>query len=223
MNKKVVFFAVHPDDETLGCGGTILKHKAEGDEIYWVIVTSIVDDTRFSPELQQKRKTFVNRVAEQYGFNDVWEMKFHPTQLDEQGTGQLILKFGEVLDAIRPDIIYSMFCHDVHTDHQVAFTALYSSVKSFRRPYIKCILMAEVLSETDFAVPHPSSTFIPNVFVDITEYMKKKLEIMQLYDTEVMDYPLPRSLSSIEALARVRGSRAGVEFAESFMLLYKKW
>ncbi len=223
MNKKVVFFAVHPDDETLGCGGAILKHKSEGDKIYWVIITSLVGDSRWTPSEQERRKEIIEDVKNAYGFEGVYDLKFPPAKLDEQGIGQLIVKIGKVLDAIQPDTIYSMFRSDVHTDHRVAFNALYSCAKSFRRPFIKALLMAEVPSETDFAVPHPSTAFIPNVFVDISEYMQQKLEIMKLYDTEVMDFPYARSLSSIEALGRVRGSRIGVEFAEAFMLLYYMW
>ena len=82
--------------------------------------------------------------------------------------------------------------------------------------------MNDTLSETEFAPALPSTSFIPNVYVDITPYMEKKLEIMKLYESEIMDDPYPRSLSSIEALARVRGSRCGVKYAEAVMLLYEK-
>ena len=82
--------------------------------------------------------------------------------------------------------------------------------------------MMETLSETEFAPSIPGASFCPIVFVDITPYIEKKLEIMSLYDTEVMEEPYPRSLSSIKALARVRGSRAGVMYAEAFQLLYEK-
>ena len=123
---------------------------------------------------------------------------------------------------IKPSIIYTMFSNDVHSDHRVAFDAVYSCTKSFRYPFIKSIYMMETLSETEFALATPAQAFIPNVFVDITDYIERKLEIMQFYQTEVMDEPYPRSLSSIKALSRIRGSRAGVEYAEAFQLLYEK-
>lgn len=82
--------------------------------------------------------------------------------------------------------------------------------------------MLEALSETEFSPAIPSTSFVPNVYVDITEFMEKKMEIMALYVKEVMPEPYPRSLSSIKALARVRGSRAGVMYAEAFQLLYEK-
>lgn len=82
--------------------------------------------------------------------------------------------------------------------------------------------MYETLSETEFAPALSCASFTPNVYVDITDYLDKKIEIMKLFYTELMEEPYPRSLSSIEALARVRGSRCGVKYAEAFMLLYEK-
>ena len=112
--------------------------------------------------------------------------------------------------------------HDVHSDHRVSFSALYSCLKSFRHPFVKQIYSFEALSETEFAVATSDNAFVPNVFVDITPYIDKKLEIMSMYEVELMEEPWPRSLSTIKALARVRGSRAGVMYAEAFQLLYEK-
>ena len=104
----------------------------------------------------------------------------------------------------------------------VAFDAVYSCTKSFRYPFIEKIYMMETLSETEFAPSVPAKTFLPNVYVDITDFIDKKLEIMQMYPKEVMQEPYPRSLSSIKSLARIRGSRAGVMYAEAFMLLFER-
>ena len=219
MNKKVVFFAVHPDDETLGCGGAILKHKSEGDKIYWVIITSLVGDSRWTPSEQERRKEIIEDVKNAYGFEGVYDLKFPPAKLDEQGIGQLIVKIGKVLDAIQPDTIYSMFRSDVHTDHRVAFNALYSCAKSFRRPFIKALLMAEVPSETDFAVPHPSTAFIPNVFVDISDTLNKKIKALSVFKSQLSEFPDARSLEAVEALAKYRGALMHFKAAEAFMLI----
>ena len=111
---------------------------------------------------------------------------------------------------------------DVHSDHRVAFDAVYSCTKSFRKPFVEQILMIEALSETEFALATQATSFVPNVYVDITPYIEKKLEIMSMYEGELMKEPYPRSLSSVRALARVRGSRAGVMYAEAFQLLYER-
>lgn len=220
---KVLVVAVHPDDETLGCGGTILKHKKLGDKIYWMIITSIRNHPlNFSPEIVEKRNKTIKAVAEAYGFDGVVELDIPTTLVDKSDLGVLVTKAGKYIDEIKPDIVYMMHEHDVHSDHRVSFSALYSCLKSFRHPFVKQVYSFEALSETEFAVATAGNTFIPNVFVDITDFFDRKLDIMSLYDTEVMQEPYPRSLSSIKALARVRGSRCGAMYAEAFQLLYEK-
>lgn len=221
---KVLVVAVHPDDETLGCGGTILKHKAQGDEIYWLVVTGPIkgDHPAFTDEFIAKRNALVDRVADAYGFNETIKLNLPTQKLHAVDLKDIIVKVADVFKRIQPDTIYMMYNNDVHSDHRVAFDAVYSCTKSFRYPFINSILMIEALSETEFSLATQATAFVPNVYVDITKYIDKKLEIMDLYDTEVMQEPYPRSLSSIKALARVRGSRAGVMYAEAFQLLYEK-
>jgi LmbE family N-acetylglucosaminyl deacetylase len=220
---RVLVVAVHPDDETLGCAGTLLKHKDQGDEIYWMIITSIRNHPNGYPiSVVEKRDQTIKAVADAYGFNGVVELNIPTTLVDKSDLGLLVSKAGKSIDDIKPDVVYLMHEHDVHSDHRVSFAAIYSCLKSFRHPYVKRIYSFESLSETEFAVATASNTFIPNVFVDITDYIDKKLGIMSMYDTELMEEPYPRSLSSIKSLARVRGSRAGVMYAEAFQLLYEK-
>ena len=164
----------------------------------------------------------VNQVAKEYQFDKVVDLGIPTTMLDRMDLGAIVTLIGEKLDEIRPEIVYMMYQNDVHSDHRVAFSAVYSCLKSFRRPYVKRVLMFEALSETEFAVSSPANSFVPNVFIDITDYMEQKLHIMSLFKNEVMESPYPRSLSSIKALGRYRGSRAGVEYAEAFILLYEQ-
>ena len=121
---------------------------------------------------------------------------------------------------IKPDIVYLPNRGDVHTDHHIVFQAAYSCTKSFRYPFIKRVLMYETLSETEFAPALPENAFLPNSFVDISNYIDKKLKIMQAYSSELMESPNPRSLELIRLFAKFRGSRIGAEYAEAFMLLY---
>ena len=223
MANKVLCIAVHADDETLGCGGTMLKHKAQGDEIHWLLLTGPTDNhpCNFTQDHIDARAERVKRVAAAYGYDSLEYLAF-PTQLlhtlDLRG---IIQKISEVIKRIQPNILYTMFAHDVHSDHRVAFDAVYSCTKSFRYPFIEKIYMMETLSETEFALATTANTFLPNVYVDITDFMDRKLEIMQMYPSEIMNEPFPRSLGSIKALARLRGSRAGVMYAEAFQLLYQ--
>lgn len=222
--KKVMFIAVHPDDETLGCGGTILKHKAQGDEIYWLTITNATKDHpfHFSDEFVEMRDQLVDKVARAYGFNETIKLDLPTQMLHAIDLKDFVVAIDDVIKRIQPNVIYMPFRGDVHSDHRITFDAAYSCTKSFRKPFIEKIYMLEALSETEFSPAVPSTSFVPNVFVDITEYMDRKIEIMSLYDKEVMSEPYPRSLSSIRALARVRGSRTGVMYAESFMLLYER-
>ena len=221
---KVLVVAVHGDDETLGCGGTLLKHKAEGDEIYWMVVTAPTEKhyLNFSDAVIRERGELIKTVSKEYSFNDTFCLNFPTIMLHLIDMNEIISKVSEVIKRVQPNIIYTMFANDVHSDHRIAFDAVYSCTKSFRYPFIEKIYMMEALSETEFALSTPAKTFIPNVFVDITPYMERKLEIMSLYRTEIMPEPYPRCLSSIEALARYRGSRAGVKYAEAFQLLFEK-
>lgn len=221
---KVLCVAVHADDETLGCGGTILKHKAQGDEIHWLLLTGPTENhpSNFKQEFIDNRARMVSEVASAYGY-DSFDYLALPTQLlHTLDLRDIIKRISEVMKRIRPNIIYMMFAEDVHSDHRVAFDAVYSCTKSFRYPFIERIYMMETLSETEFAPAISGRSFLPNVYVDISVFLDRKLEIMQMYPKEIMEDPFPRSLSSIRALARIRGSRAGVMYAEAFQLLFER-
>lgn len=221
---KVIVVSVHPDDETLGCGGTLLKHKFQGDEIYWFLLTgadiSIPEDQM--DETARFRKRLVQSVDEMYRFDGIEDLALPPARLHTVDMKDIVMKVGEVFNRIRPNIIYMMFAKDVHSDHRIAFDAVYSCTKSFRYPFIERVYMMETLSETEFAPPVSANVFVPNVYVDISDFIDQKLRIMEKYSKQLMEAPYPRSLSSIKALARIRGSRAGVMYAEAFQLLYEK-
>jgi len=219
QRNRVLVTSVHPDDETLGCGGTILRHKSLGDELYWLILTNISRETGWDSSAVERREREIQAVAEAYSFEETIKLDLPTTKLDTIPMKQLIEGISGTIGRVQPDTIYCPNRSDVHTDHQIAFKAIMSCTKSFRFPFIKRILMYECLSETEFAPALPESAFLPNVFVDITEHLEKKIEIMQIYDSEMMPPHYPRSPEAIEALARFRGCRIGKEYAEAFMLL----
>lgn len=218
MNKALVI-AVHPDDETLGCGGTLLKHKSMGDEVHWLIATDIKESDGFKPEEVMSRNKEIKKVADSYQFDSINKLALSTMKVDESSMSELVNKLSHIIIDIEPTIIYLPFKGDVHSDHRSIFNAAYSCTKSFRYPFIKKIYMMETLSETEFAPSTIEDSFIPNVFIDISEYMEKKLEVMSTFTSEIGEHPFPRSLRNIEALATLRGATAGCEYAESFMLL----
>jgi len=172
---KVLIIAVHPDDETLGCGGTLLKYKANGDEIHWLICTDIDK----SHSYYKIREHEIQKVEQLYSFNSVSNLELKTMQVDEYSMSDLISKISKMINKIKPNIIYLPFKGDVHSDHRKIFEAAYSCTKSFRYPFVKKIYMIETLSETEFAPSTKEDSFIPNVFVDISEFMDKKLEVMK--------------------------------------------
>jgi LmbE family N-acetylglucosaminyl deacetylase len=219
MNNKVLVVALHPDDETLGCGGALLKHKANGDDIHWMICTEIKEENGFTQQRIESRNQEINKVAAMYKFDGVHRLGLSTMKVDEYTVSELVSSVSSVINNVKPSILYLPFKSDVHSDHRVMFEAVYSCTKSFRYPFIRKIYMMETLSETDFALSTKEDSFVPNVFVDISEFLQKKIDIMRVFESEIADHPFPRSLRNIEALATLRGATAGCEYAESFMLL----
>ncbi len=217
--ETIMILAVHPDDETLGCGGTLLRHKSEGDDIYWLIVTSATEDKGFAREFVSRRSDEIRQVTNAFGFAEVFQLGFPTMQLDTIPKSKLIEKISNVFKDIQPQIIYLPFKGDVHSDHRITFEAAYSCTKSFRYPFIKAVYMMETISETEFAVSTREESFVPNVFVDISDFFEQKLAIMRTYAGELGQHPFPRSEENLRALATFRGATAGCRYAESFMLL----
>ncbi len=215
MKNKVLIIAVHPDDETLACGGTLLKHKAKSDEINWLICTTLEENHSYY-KIKEKE---IEQVSKLYNFESVHNLRLKTTLVDEYNMSELIGKISNIINEVKPNIVYLPFKYDVHSDHRKIFEATYSCTKSFRYPFIKKIYMMETLSETEFAPSIKRDSFSPNVFVDITEYMNKKIEIMNCYQGEINKHPFPRSEKNIKALATFRGATCGCEYAESFVLL----
>lgn len=216
---KVLVISVHPDDETLGCGGTLLKHKKQNDDIFWLILTEASESLGYSQEFISKRKNQIVAISQEYQFDKTYHLGFPTTKLHTIDFCDIITEISSVIQEIKPEIIYTVNRSDIHTDHQIAARAIISSTKSFRNPFIKRVLMYECISETEIAPPLPENLFITNVYSDISDFLERKIEIMKKYDSELQESPLPRSIDNIRALARFRGATVSVKYAEAFMLL----
>ncbi len=218
----VLVVAPHPDDETLGCGGTMLRHVEQGDTVHWLIVTHITEELGFESDRIEKREHEIERVAGRYGIEQPINLGFSTTQLDIEPMRALVDAIGSAFHKIEPEVIYVPYRNDIHTDHAVVFDAVTSCTKWFRYPSVQRILAYETLSETEFALDPDVSGFQPNVFIDITGKVEEKIGIMQTYDSEIGEHPFPRSESAIRARATLRGSTAGFDAAEAFMLLRER-
>lgn len=164
MKQKALVVAVHPDDETLGSGGTLLKHKAQCDEIHWMICTEVKEEDGFSSERVKSRNAEIEQVANMYQFDSVHRLGFSTMKVDQYSVSDLVSRISTVINQVQPTVLYLPFKSDVHSDHRVLFEAVYSCTKSFRYPFIKKIYMMETLSETEFALSSKEDCFVPNVF-----------------------------------------------------------
>jgi LmbE family N-acetylglucosaminyl deacetylase len=216
---NILIVAAHPDDETLGVGGTILRHKKNGDKIYWLIITNISESQGFSSERVLSRQKEIEIVSNLYNFNEVIKFDIPTMSLTDSNLLDLISKISKLFERIEPEIIYTMNRSDAHSDHRITFHSIMACTKSFRYPYIKKVLMYECLSETEFSPTLPENVFQPNYFIDISQFFEKKIEIMSVFESELAEHPFPRSFKNIEALATYRGAYAGVKYAEAFQLI----
>ena len=215
MNVLVV--SPHPDDETLGAGGTILRLKEEGNKIFWLNITGMTKGGIFSEEMQERRKEQLKNIEDFYKFEGTYNLNLPTAQLDSYNTSDAIDKIREVFTKVQPEMLILPDYNDAHSDHKKVFEWCYSCSKVFRFPYIKKIMTMEIVSETDFG--KPENPFIPNFYVDITEYLEEKINSLNIYDTELGEPPFPRSIEHVKALATVRGAAAGVKYAEAFRMI----
>ncbi len=220
---KVLIISPHPDDETLGCGGTLLKHRERGDKVFWLIMTSISEDLDYTESKINTRESEIQQAAGAYEIEDFFNLDYPTTKLDTLPIGDVVSDISRIIDRVEPNSIYLPNRSDIHTDHEITFRAAMSALKSFRKSSVDQIAMYETISETEFGSYLAERAFQPNMFVDITDFIEGKKKIAKIYDSEIGQHPFPRSERNIEALATFRGATMGAEYAESFMLLRKFW
>ncbi len=221
MITKTLVIAPHPDDEVLGVGGTLLRRKAEGVKVAWLIVTAISVQSGWSEEKVNQRADEVKRVTELFGFDEVFTLNFPTTQLDRLPMSDLVGGISEAFRSFKPDEVFVPHPSDVHTDHRMVFDSAASCTKWFRYPSVKRVLAYETLSETDFGLGTDQG-FRPNVFIDIEPFLDDKLRAMDIYASELGVFPFPRSHEAIRALAALRGAASGFKAAEAFELLRER-
>lgn len=219
---KTLVIAPHPDDETLGCGGTLLRRKAEGAELGWLIVAGISEQDGWSSDHVKQRDAEIAQVTKLFGFNQVFNLRLPTAHLDMLPMRDLVDQFSSVFKSFQPEEVLLPHRSDVHTDHRVVFDAAAACSKWFRYPSVRLVMSYETISETEFGLD-ADCAFHPNCFVDISNFLDRKLEIMAVYQSELGAFPFPRSAESVRALATLRGSTSGFKAAEAFQLLRQRY
>jgi LmbE family N-acetylglucosaminyl deacetylase len=219
---KVLIISVHPDDETLGCGGAMLKHRAAGDDVRWLILTS-AREPLWSKEVIEVKAREVAAVAKAYDIPAPYRPGLPAGQLDRVPQEEIMFPVRDAIVDAKPDWIYLVHGGDVNSDHRAAFTGVMSVLKPFHlnKFGVKRVVCYETLSSTEAAPQLIQNAFLPQICCDITPYIERKIEIMNLYLSETHAEPLPRSSSAIRARARSRGAAFSLEYAEAFSLIWQ--
>jgi len=219
MSKKVIVISAHPDDEILGAGGTLIRHRNAGDEIYWIIVTNVSEDAGFTKERVESRQKEIEKVAVLLKIKKTFKLDYPTATLTDKEMIDMVPRIAKIFNEVEPEIFYSLNRSDAHSDHRVVFNAGMACTKSFRHPYLREVLMYECISETEFAPMLSEKVFQPNYYIDISAHMDEKMQLMNIYASEVAEHPFPRSERNIRAVGTFRGATAGVDYAEAFQII----
>jgi LmbE family N-acetylglucosaminyl deacetylase len=215
---RVVVIGAHPDDEILGAGGTLARHVNDGDVVHALVVADGAT-SRASDELMRTLEKDATRSAEMIGFSSV-ELRSLPDQrLDTVPFIELTRLIESVLDDIRPHVVYTHFPGDVNVDHGLVARAAWTACRPYARPLLRRFAVFETPSSTEWAWPMNDSGLQPNHFVDITDTLDIKVAAMECYQTELRDYPHPRSSRSLRERAAYWGSQVGRLAVEPFRIL----
>lgn len=223
--KKILVVAAHPDDEVLGCGASIKKHTANGSCVWTLILGEGVTARRDFREAQKKRALYLLKQSavqanKHLGVQKLIMENFPDNQFDSVPLLAIIHTIEKVLDAYKPDIIYTHHYGDVNIDHRIAHNALESCLRPMEKSCVTQAFAFEIASSTEWNFKK-HSRFSPNMANNIEEkYLKAKIEALQGYASEIRPFPHPRSPEYLRALAMVRGSQFGFPLAEAFELIY---
>lgn len=216
-----VVLAPHPDDETLGCGATLLRLKRETPHLlHWILMTRMSEAAGYDRAAIARRDAEIEKVSRRFGIDRRVQLPFDAATLDSEPTAKLIQSMAAVFDELKPETLLMPFPADAHSDHARTFKIGSACAKWFRRSHLRRILCYEVLSETGFNLDPTRAAFEPNCYVKVSDgLIDEKIAIMETYESEMAAYPFPRSAEAMRALARVRGSECGAEAAEAFVLV----
>ena len=218
QRERVVVIGAHPDDELLGAGGTITRHVLAGDEVHAIVVADGAR-SRYPAELAATLEKQAHRAAEVIGFASLQLLSLPDQRLDTLPLIELTQRLEGVLDEIDPSIVYTHFPEDVNADHGLVARCAWTACRPYRRPKVRKFAFFETPSSTEWAWPMPGTELRPNLFVDVTDTLTTKIAAMDCYETELRDYPHPRSSRALRERAAYWGSHIGRPAAEPFAVL----
>jgi N-acetylglucosamine malate deacetylase 1 len=214
IGKSVLVVAAHPDDEAIGCGGTIIKHTLNGDKVQILFLS----DGFSSRSNGEKRDNIAYDASNEIGCDKPILCNFPDNRLDSIPLIDLVKRIEQVLSEFSPEVIYTHHIGDLNIDHQITHKAVMTACRPLPNSTLKQIYAFEVLSSSEWQTPG-YFPFIPNYFVDISNHIETKKKVLMIYGEEMRDFPHSRSIKNIINLASLRGASVGIKHAEAFMLL----
>ena len=222
MKTKNLIIAAHPDDESFGMAGTIIKNANKED--FYVVFLSDGERGRYKIG-QYNRKIVVSRYSKSekarkhLGVKKIYYLNFIDQRLDSISSLDITQKLEEIIKKIKPSVVYTHFGNDLNQDHRICFDCATVAIRPYRKSYIKKILTFEVPSSSGV---YPSNSFNPNYYVRISKHnFKKKIQAIKFYGKEVDDGDQPRSIKKITSLMSYRGSTINAEYAEAFQIIFQ--
>ncbi len=213
---KILIVAAHPDDEILGCGGTIIKLKEES-EINVIFMTDGVSARGKHAKKKLIRRKKCERLFKYLKINKPIFFNLPDNQMDKVPLLKIVKKVENKITKFKPDTIFTHYSECLNIDHKITYQAVLTACRPLKNSPVKKILSFEILSSTEWS-KNKNKAFDPNYFIDITKAIEGKINALKFYKEELREYPHSRSLKGVKALARFRGISCGKNYAEGFYL-----
>jgi len=213
---RVLVVAAHPDDEVLGVGGTVAVHVDRGDQVQLAIMCG-GGSVRYSKDDTSQIHAEAQKAAGTLGVANLALGNLPDQRLETLSISQVAAEIESLVRSWKPHTIYSHFCGDINRDHRVLAEAVMVAARPYAAPFVQEILMYETPSSTEWGFPQLSPSFQPNVFVDITQTLEKKVQAFTCYSAEICPEPHPRSIVALRDRAHYWGSLVNRQAAESFV------
>ncbi|MBI4825106.1 MAG: PIG-L family deacetylase [Nitrospirae bacterium] len=223
--KNILIVAAHPDDEVLGCGGTMARLAAEGNSVYTLILGEGVT-SRDSRRMRAKREKDIADLKKQLrkagkilGVKKTFSFDLPDNRFDTVALLDIVKTIELIKKETDPDIVFTHHKGDLNYDHCITFRAVMTAFRPMAGERARAIYSFEVPSSTEWSAPSSDSYFMPNHFVDISKALAKKIKAFREYETESRAFPHPRSVEAIELYAKRWGTVAGLGSAEAFQVI----
>lgn len=208
---RVLAIAAHPDDEVLGCGGTLALHADAGDEVT-IVIACEGESLRYDPGTVNQA-AFIREAAQTLGAAGVRKLGFPDQKLDTLNLVEVIRPLEQAVAEVEPHVVYCQYGGDINRDHHLLFQAALVATRPVTE-HIRAVYAFETASSTEWACPR---TFVPDTWIDISSTLDRKIQAMACYRSETRDYPHPRSLEALRHQAAHRGNEVVLFAAEAFM------